>query len=111
MIEWLVALSVTTLLFMGLTVVLVSRCVSQGAEITRLEAKCTVLKESLFAVRTELEREIKKDSANQYEQQITSLKLALHLKQEKMDELQAKLKEQRVLLQQKWDGSKKKTHA
>ena len=111
MIEWLVALSVTTLLFLGLTVVLVSRCVSMGAEITRLEAKNTVLKDSIFALRTALEREIKKETSNQYEQQITSLKLALHLKQEKVDELQAKLKEQRVLLQQKWEGSKKKAHA
>ena len=107
MIEWVIALTGLSVLFFGFTIALASRCISMGEEIKRLEQKNQNQWDALRATRTALEIEIKKESSNQYEQQITSLKLALHMKQEKIDELQAKLKEQRVLLRQKWEGSKK----
>ena len=107
MVEWVIALGAASLLFFVAMVVLLSRCISMGAEITRLESKNAVLKESLFTMRVALESELRKETSNQYDQQIASLKLALHLKQEKIDELQTKLKELRTLLRQKWDGSKK----
>lgn len=107
MVEWVIALGATSLLFFGFTIALGSRCISMGEEIKRLELKNSIQKDALCATRTALAIQVKKESSNQYEQQITSLKLALHMKQEKIDELQAKLKEQRVLLRQKWEGSKK----
>ncbi len=40
-------------------------------------------------------------------QRISELKFQICQKQEKIDELQTRLKEQRMLLRQKWEGSKR----
>ena len=116
MIEWVIALTGLSVLFFGFTIALASRCISIDEESKRLEKEKSNLQDELYETRTALEAQIEKNFSGQYEQQIifgqyeqqiTSLKLALHMKQEKIDELQAKLKEQRVLLRQKWEGSKK----
>lgn len=93
-------------------------CLNTGAELHKLKEKYDVLRASsgeLRKVNEELSHSLYNLTAeinemrngNDDAQRITELKFQLCQKQEKIDELQTRLKEYRMLLRQKWEGSKR----
>ena len=102
--EWAIAFATLAVIFFLLLIALIKSWASMYDRIQELEKRNADLHYSIRAYKDEIQvlRNRIPDT-----DQITRLQFQLHMKQERIDALNAKLKEQRVLLQQKWEGSKK----
>jgi len=101
---WSLALGALAVIFFFMACALGNRCIEFYNTIRDLEAKNADLRYSVRVYKDEMETMRTRIPDGD---QITRLKLELHLKQERIDALNAKLKEQRILLQQKWEGARK----
>lgn len=102
--NWIIGLATTALIFMVVTWMLATRCIAMSREIRKLERSNQELK---YFARTLRAENTKLSSQVTEEGRITSMRLSLHLKDEKISELENLVKRQNVLLKQKWEGAKK----
>lgn len=107
MINWIIVLAATALIFLVVAWTLANRCISMYEEIKKLERNNASLKYSIRALKAENDKLRCQVACNPDVEKVTALKLSLYLKQEKIDALQAKVNRQQQLLQQKWEGAKK----
>lgn len=107
MIEWIFGLGALAVLFFAVACSLAVRCGNMYDQIKKLESSNADLRYSVKHLKGENEKFRSGVYVTQDSERITALKLSLHLKQEKIDALQAKLRKQEQLLNQKWEGSKK----
>jgi len=107
MSEWTFFLAILSFLLLALFCAVASRCGEMGKEIKRLEGCNADLRYSVRHLKAENEKLRSGVYVTPDTERVTALKLSLHLKQEKIDALQAKLKRQQQLLNQKWEDAKK----
>ena len=107
MTEWVIALGATTIILLVAFVATAKRCIAMFDEIQKMRQYTEDLKHSVRLLNTENEKLRSRVYVTEDSQRITALKLNLHLKQERIDYLQAQLEKQKVLLRQKWEASKK----
>ena len=107
MFELAVGLAILMLVFIGTSIMGWSRYFSLHHENRKLEQMNADLRYSVKHLKSENEKLRNGVYVTPDTERITALKLSLHLKQEKIDALQAKVRKQQQLLNQKWEGSKK----
>lgn len=105
--EWTFILAILSFLLLALFCAVSSRCGEMGKEIKRLESQNADLRYSVKHLKAENQKLQNGVYVTPDTERITALKLSLHLKQEKIDALQAQVKKQRQLLNQKWEEAKK----
>jgi predicted RNase H-like nuclease (RuvC/YqgF family) len=105
--EWTFILAILSFLLLALFCAVASRCGEMGKEIKRLESQNADLRYSVKHLKAENQKLQNGVYVTPDTERITALKLSLHLKQEKIDALQAQVKKQRQLLNQKWEDAKK----
>lgn len=107
MIEWIIGLGALAVLFFAVACSLAVRCGNMYDQIKRLESSNADLRYSVKHLKAESDKFRNGVYVTPDTERITALKLSLHLKQEKIDALQAKIRKQEQLLNQKWEGAKK----
>ena len=107
MFEVVFGLSLLALTFLVTSIVAGNRYLALHHENRRLEQMNADLRYSVKHLKSENEKLRNGVYVTPDTERITALKLSLHLKQEKIDALQAKVRKQQQLLNQKWEGSKK----
>lgn len=105
--EWTLAVGSVAVIFFFMACALGNRCIEFYNKNQELEAKNADLRYSVKFLNSENERLKNIPVSIPDTQEVTRLKLELHLKQERIEALQTKLKRQHQLLNQKWEGSKK----
>lgn len=105
--EWMIAFGVTALISLIAACVLANRCLEMYQRIKELEQKKEDLRHSNKALKHQIDALINRIYASPNVEQMTALKLSLHMKQEEIDGLREKIRKQEVLLKQKWEGAKK----
>ena len=117
MTEALIALGATSLLLLVFSCAIAKNFASVWADYQSLRYKYDILRTSASEMRKaneDLKQSLYDLTAENNElrncddnaQRIAELKFQICQKQEKIDELQTRLKEQRMLLRQKWEGSR-----
>lgn len=106
MTEWIIALGTLLALFVASTCILASRIINMRDDMDCMAEHNKELKAAVKQLRYENSNLRNRVYINPDNNRITSLKLALHLKQEKIDSLQARIDKQNMLLKQKWEGSR-----
>jgi len=104
--EWILAMGSVAVIFFFMACALGNRCIEFYNKMQELEAKNADLRYSVKFLNSENERLKNRVVINPDTQEVTRLKLELHLKQEKIDALQTKIRRQHQLLNQKWGDSK-----
>ena len=121
MTEWLIVLGVIATMLFVFACAICKSYLSMAEEMRMMKEKNNALRtsyDSLKKVNEELALSVYNMTAennrlrniaygNEDAQRVSALRLELHLKQERIEELQNRLKEQRLLLRQKWEGSKR----
>jgi predicted nucleic acid-binding Zn-ribbon protein len=107
MFEVIVGLSCLTLIFLVTSIMAGNRYLSLQHENRKLEQMNADLRYSVKHLKTENEKLRNGVYVTPDTERITALKFSLHLKQEKIFELQEKIRKQQQLLNQKWEGCKK----
>lgn len=121
MTEWLIVLGVIATMLFVFACAIGKSCLSMADELRLMKEKNNALRtsyDSLKKANEELALSIYNMTAennrlrniaygNEDAQRVSALRLELHLKQERIEELQNRLKEQRLLLRQKWEESKR----
>ena len=113
MFETVVGLATLLLVFLVASIVIAIRYVTLHEEAKTLERYSEELKRSnedlkysVKALKAENDRLHILVYCNPEVERMTALKMALHLKNEEIEELREKIRKQNVLLKQKWEGSK-----
>ena len=116
MTELIIALGAIAILLLVFLVVIGKRCMVLYDELLTMKEKNELLRvycSELRKIEDDLRHTIYDLTAENNnlrngcnDQHIAELKFKLCQKQEKIDELQTRLKEQRTLLKQKWEGSR-----
>lgn len=106
MFEMVVGLSCLTLIFLVTSIVAGNRSLALHQENRKLEQMNADLRYSVKFLKEENKRLQNSVFITPDTQDVTKMKLELHLKQERIEALQMKLKRQHQLLQQKWGESK-----
>ena len=105
--EWIIALATLAIFFFLLAWVLAKRCIHLYEQLRKVEKANEDLKHSIRAMKTQIDHLHSKLYVNPDTEKMTALKMALHLKNEEIDNLREKVKKQNVLLKQKWEECKK----
>jgi len=106
MVEWIIALGAIATILLVFAVALANRIDKMYGELKKLEQNNADLRYSVQFLKDENRRLQNSVFITPDAQDVTRLKLELHLKQERIEALQMKLKRQHQLLQQKWGESR-----
>lgn len=104
---WTLAMGALAVIFFLMTCALGNRCIEFYNKMQDVESKNADLRYSVKFLNAENERLKNSLVITPDVQDVTRMKLELHLKQERIEALQMKLKRQHQLLNQKWEGSRK----
>ena len=107
MTNWVIALGATATILLIAFIAMAKRCIEMYEQIKKMHQYIDDLKYSVRVLKTENEKMRSRVYVTEDTQRLTALKLNLHMKQERIDALQAKLEKQQQLLRQKWEASKK----
>ena len=103
---WTLAMGALAVIFFFMSCALGNRCIEFYNKIQDMESKNADLRYSVKFLNSENERLKNSLVITPDTQEITRLKLELHLKKEQIEALRLKVKRQHQLLQQKWGDSK-----
>lgn len=106
MTEWIIALGAIATILLICSVALAKRIIAMYDDMKKLERSNADLRYSVKFLKDENRRLQNSVSVTTDPQEVTKLKWELHLKQEKIEALQMKLKREHQLLNQKWNGMK-----
>lgn len=104
--EWTLAMGGLAVIFFVIACALGHKCIELYDDIKYLEDRNADLRYSVKCLNSENERLKNSLVITPDTQDVTRMKLELHLKQERIEALQMKVKRQHQLLQQKWGDSK-----